>query len=65
MKITIETPFRSALLKSIEGKRNLGRFGAQVRQAAEHGSGKRSINDVSTNLSYKTYNQLKARGIVS
>jgi len=63
-RITIETPFRTAMLRAVEGKRNLGRFGAQVKQADAHGAGKRSISSWNAHLSFRTADKLKKMGVL-
>ena len=60
----ITSPFRNALLKSIEGKRNLGRFGAQVKSLTQQGVGTGERNDWTANLSYRTALALKNEGVL-
>lgn len=63
-RITIESPFRVAMLACTKRQRNLGRFGAQVRQAVQHHTGERSISSWNANLSYRTANILKKNGVL-
>ncbi len=63
-RITIESPFRIAMLKSIENKHSLGRYGSQVKQAAIHDVGKRSVSGWNAHLSFRTAEKLKAQHIL-
>jgi len=62
--LTMESPFRVAMLKYAAKARNLGRFGAQINQAVQHNAGIKAVPAWNAHLSFRTYNQLKAKGIM-
>ena len=63
-RITIESPFRVAMLACTERQRNLGRFGFQIRQAVQHHVGEKSVSSWNASLSFKTAERLKKQGVI-
>lgn len=61
-RITIESPFRVAMLKGASMQRNLGRYGAQLNAALKRDAGVRSISGWNAHLSFRTAEKLKATG---
>lgn len=61
-RITIESPFRVAMLKGASMQRNLGRYGAQLNAALKRDAGVRSVSSWNAHLSFRTAEKLKAQG---
>ena len=62
---TINTAFREALIKSVEGKRNLGRFGSQVNQSLRKEIGLKHSDVWNSRLKPMTAAFLKEDGIIN
>ena len=61
---TVNTAFRNALLKSAEGN-NLGRWGSQVKHAAESGAGQHHSDVWNSRLKLLTAKNLKEEGVLT
>lgn len=55
----VNSTFKDAFIKSIEGKNNLGKYGQQVRDAVRFGAGKKIFDD-KIKVSVLTAKKLKA-----
>lgn len=61
----ISTSFRTAMLKSVDGKHNLGRFGAQVKHSASRHAGVKHVPEWNAHLSFRTAEKLKVMGVLA